>query len=133
MKFIRYKPGDSVAKLSAKDINDRADTLERHDRILSGDRPPGVSGGVMFGRITARTVGVASLASAVQYQAESQDGSIRITTNQTPVFRVFDSGTRIVPAAIDSECLLGWYIDVATNRWVERILVAKEVEDPGAC
>jgi hypothetical protein len=130
LQFTRYKPGDPLSKLSASDMNDRAEALERVDRVIRNE--PGFVGfGVMWGKITARSS--SSPAAGITYQAEALDGSIRITTNQTPLFRPFASSTLIVPAAIDSACLIGWYPDPATNQWLEKILTVQETEDSAEC
>lgn len=130
MQFTRYKPGEPLSKLSASDLNDRAETLERVDRMFRNG--PGFGGfPAIWGKITARSS--ATPAAGITYQAEALDGSIRITTNQTPLFRAFSSSTVLAPAAIDSECLIGWYPDPATNQWVERILLVRETEDSAEC
>ncbi|MBS0187284.1 MAG: hypothetical protein JSS51_04400 [Planctomycetes bacterium] len=146
MPFKRYKSGDK--SISASDLNARADSLERVQAMLGpfpGAGLVGMSGwaGVLgmstpgpmltIGKLTYRSASSGALASTVNYKAESLDGSIRITTAQTPLFRMFSSGTRIIPAAENSECLLGWFIDSVEGKWTERILMVQEVWDPGAC
>ncbi len=148
MTLKRYKPGETLAELSAADENLRADMIERTSSALGVMPKPGIAGmfgflgafgapssgsPVMWGKLTDRTTGSAGLSSAVQYKAESLDGSIRITTFEAPLFRVFHDSTRIVPAPADSECLIGWYPDPATDEWVGRLLWVRETNDPGAC
>ncbi|MBX3380952.1 MAG: hypothetical protein KF805_12740 [Phycisphaeraceae bacterium] len=148
MNFKRYKPGDRPSAISISDMNRRADMLERV-AISNGVMPkPGLAGlfgflgafgatnagpTVLWGQLTYRSTGSAALGSSVTYKADSLDGSISITTAETPLFRAFHSSTRIIPAAADSLCLLGWFPDPADNEWKGRIIWVAETNDPGAC
>jgi len=148
MPFKRYSQQDTLFDLSASDFNDRADVLESVAGAIGVMPKPGIVGMigavsaigvppgaqfVVWGKLTYRSSTSSALASGVTYKAEALDGSIRITTAQTPLFRSFPSTARLIPAAADSLCLIGWYPDPADNLWKERILFVQETFDPGAC
>jgi len=149
MQLQRLKPGDPVTAISVADQNLRADMIERSAGAMGLMPKPGIAGmfgflgafgaanpgaSVAWGQLTYRSTGSAALSSGVTYKADALDGSIRITTAQAPFFRPYHANTRIIPAAADALCLLGWFPDPTTETWVEKILfVFGETNDPGEC
>ena len=145
MNFQRYSQGAPITGLSASDMNARAESLEMLLAARGSVVPQGmigVGGALMpvvvtplvtMGKITDRSSATSVAGSSLTYKAESFDGSLRITTFKAPLFRPFSSSTIMVPAAINSPCILGWFPDVTANAWVAEILWAKETEDSAEC
>lgn len=146
MQFKRYKPGDP--KISASDLNARASTLEAVSQLIFPRKAQGLSG--MFGvvnalkgvpffpyilpaKVTAASTTVPALPPSVTYKAKSIDGAWEVSAFAAPLYRPYNDVPQILPAAVDSDCLLLLVEKTSGPGFDVQILMVREKLNFEAC